>query len=165
MLWQLRSAEEAGLFNASFLAVLLWHAARGHASDAPSTPLPFELAFLVLPIALHKEMRESLPKATTTSLAVWLDEHPLARSRIADRARSLAPFTKEGLMFGGVHRAIKISNATVTAEASWAKRIEQTLRSTSDEAQACVKKGEFVGKWFARTGNAATVMALVGVRP
>src|SRR5262245_51328045 len=98
--WINRAPEERALLNPSFCACLLWQAAAGYEATSKQ-PLPFDLAFLVLPMVLHRATRESLPKLVKSSLAVWLDDNPLARSRVADRATLLSPHTKEAMMFGG----------------------------------------------------------------
>jgi hypothetical protein len=48
---------------------------------------------------------------------------------------------------------------------AWGKAIRKSLRGSSDEVRETAKKAEFVGKWFAHAGAAATVLALIGVRP
>jgi hypothetical protein len=164
MAWSSRPGEEKALLSPSFCSMLLWSAAGGYSSGAGG-PLPLDVTFLVLPIVLHCETRELLPKAVTTSLAVWLAEHPLARSRIAERAARLVAFTKEALMFGGLHGLLDLAGGSVTANADWKSKVAGALRSPSDEVRACAKRADFVGKWFAKAGSPATVMALVGVKP
>ena len=162
--WTDRSHEERALLNPGFCANLLWHAASGYASDGDSA-LSFEESFLVLPFVLHRETREALPRSRRTSLAVWLDENPLARGRVASRARLLVPFTKEALMFGGVHGLIRLDGGRLLAETTWKRAVSQTLTESSDEVKGCAKRAVFIGKWFAHAGSAATVLALIGVRP
>ena len=65
--WRERSLEERNLLNPGFCATLLWYAAQGYASER-KMPMAIELSFLVLPLVLHLETRESLPRAITTSL-------------------------------------------------------------------------------------------------
>lgn len=163
-LWEQRSREERAILNPGFCANLLWHAARGY-SDGRATALSFEESFLVLPFVLHRETREGLPRSTRTSLAVWLYENPLARSRVASRARLLVPFTKESLTFGGVHGLIRLDGGRVHAELDWRKTVNKVLKESSEEVRDCAKRADFVGKWFAQAGSAATVLALMGVRP
>lgn len=163
MTWAARSPEERGLLTPSFCALLLWHAARGHLSNSGAS-LTFKMSFLILPVVLHRETRESLPKAITTSLAVWLDRNPLASSRIADRARLLVPFTKEALSFGGLHGLLIISGSTIAASLDWRRKVSATLKTSSDEVRTCAKRAEFLGRWFAKSGSPETVMALIGVR-
>ncbi|RII28383.1 MAG: hypothetical protein CXR31_00355 [Geobacter sp.] len=162
--WNERAFEERALLVPSFSSVLIWYAAVGHQTEAESG-LPFDASFLVLPIVLHRETRELLPKTVATSLAVWLDEHPLVRARIADRAQVIVPFTKEAIVFGGIHGLIRVTGHEVVANPDWKRQVAAGLKNTSDEVKACAKRAEFVGRWFAKTGSCRTVMALLGVRP
>jgi hypothetical protein len=162
--WTTRPPEERALLNPGFCSCLLWHAASGYQA-AVQAPLPFDLAFLVLPIVLHRQTRESLPRATRTSLAVWIDEHPLARSHVADRGRTLLPFSKEAMILGGMHGLLDLNGVVVRANPQWKKRIVAELITSTDEVRDCAKRAEFVGKWLAGSGSSGTVMAILGVRP
>jgi len=161
--WAQRSQEERGLLNPCFCANLLWHSAQAYAESG--SPLSPEESFLVLPIVLHREIRERLPRSTRTSLAVWLSETPLARGKIARRAQLLVPFTKEALLFGGIYGFLHLDGDGLHADAQWQRAINRVLRVSSDEVRHCVKTAAFAGKWFAQTGGAVTVLALMGVRP
>ncbi len=165
MEWLARSGETRNLLNPSFCSIVLWSAARGYAEQSRKRALPFEIAFLVLPIVLHRETRESLPRTQRTSIAAWADENPLVRSHITERSRQLAPFTREALMFGGSYGVLKFSVGDVIGSNEWSNKIANTIDECSAEIRDCVKKAEFIGKWFAKTGNASTVMALLGVKP
>jgi hypothetical protein len=127
--------------------------------------LSFETSFLVLAIVLDRETRESLPRAVTTSLTVWLEENALARSRIAERSRTLMPFTKEALTFGGLHGLLLLKAGVVRPNLDWKNKVTASINASSDEVRVCAKRAEFVGRWFSKAGSAATVMALMGVRP
>lgn len=162
--WTSRAPEERALLNPSFCSCLLWHAAVGYES-VDGEALPFELAFVVLPVVLHRQTRECLPRAARSSLAVWINEHPLARSHIAHRARLLMPFTKEALIFGGMHALVDLAGVKVRANKDWKKRIGADLKTATDEVRECAKRAEFVGKWLAGSGSSSTVMAILGVRP
>jgi hypothetical protein len=162
--WSSRPTEERGLLNPSFCSCLLWQAADGY-KTVVQQPLPFDISFLVLPTVLHRETRESLPKLVKTSLAVWIDDNPLARTHIADRARTLVPFTKEAMMYGGLHGLLELKGGAIAANPEWKKRITADLRDSTDEVRSCAKRAEFVGKWLASSGSSGTVMAILGVRP
>lgn len=162
--WLLRSHEERVLLNPGFCVNLLWNAARGYASES-SNGLSFEESFLILPFVLHRETREKLPRSSRTSLAVWLEENPLARNRIASRAQLLVPFTKEALTFGGLHGFIRLNGGKLYAENTWKNEVSRALTESSDEVRMCIKRADFVGKWFAQTGGTSTVFALIGIRP
>lgn len=162
--WKARAAEERHLLNPSFCALMLWEAARGYQSRAEAG-IPIPLAFLVLPIVLHRETRGTLPRALATSLPVWLADYPLIRTRIVERTRALAPFTREALLFGGLHGLLSVRAEGVSSNTDWIQRVTPVLRSSSDEVRECGKKSGFLGKWFERAGSAETVMALFGVKP
>jgi len=162
--WIARPVEERGLLSPSFFSCLLWHASLGYWGVA-ALPIPFEISFLVLPMVLHRETREALPKTISTSLAVWIGDNPLSRSHVAVRARTLAPFTKEAMMFGGIHGLFDMTGGPITANTSWKKRITTEMKTSTDEVRTCFKRAEFIGRWFASAGSAETVIAILGVRP
>jgi ABC-three component (ABC-3C) system Middle Component 3 len=162
--WTSRPPEERALLNPGFCSCLLWQASVGYQSAAHA-PLPFDISFLVLPTVLHRETRESLPKVVRTSLAAWIDDNPLAPSRIADRARTLVPFTKEAMLYGGIHGLFELQGGAIAANPEWKKRIADDWKDSTDEVQSCAKRAEFVGKWLASSGSSGTVMAILGVRP
>jgi hypothetical protein len=162
--WEERSIEERSLLNPCFCANLLWHAAGGY-SDESDGLISLAEAFVVLPIVLHRVTRLSLPRDTRTSLAVWLQNYPLARVRISSRAQSLVPFTKEALMFAGVHEFIAILPDGLKAGAGQKTAVNRTLRQSSDEVRECAKRARFVGRWFAKAGDSSTVLAMLGVQP
>lgn len=162
--WRERSLEERNLLNPGFCATLLWHAAQGHAVER-NTPMAIELAFVVLPFVLHRETRESLPRAITTSLPIWLSEHPILQIRLGERAASLRSFTREALVFGGSHGLLSLRQDGVRANAEMKRRVTTALKDTSDEVRECAKRAEFLGRWFEKAGNTETVLVLLGVRP
>ena len=162
--WAQRSHEERVLLNPGFCANLIWHAALGYA-DESGDAMSFEESFLVLPFVLHRETRGTLPRDTRTSLATWLNDYPLSRSRIATRAQLLAPFAKEAIIFAGVHGFIRLEEGKVSADPAWKKSVIAAFKDSSDEVRSCINRSSFVGKWFAKTGNAATIFALIGVQP
>ena len=166
-IWNDRNKEEQRLLNPSFCAVLLWHTAIGFGTEKShyGPLMPMEEAFLVLAMVLHKDARDALPRSPATSLAVWASEHPIARATVADRARVLVPFTKEALLFGGLHGLLQFPPHSVAASADWKGKVSRVLPQTSDEVRLCVRRAGFLGRWFARSGNAETVLSIIGVRP
>lgn len=162
--WTSRPAEERALLNPSFCSCLLWQAAVGHKSFAQES-LPFDISFLVLPLVLHRATRDALPATVRTSLTVWVEDNPLARSQVADRSRMLVQFTKEALMFGGLHGLLEFQAGAITASSNWKKLIAAEMKDSTDEVRSCMKRAEFIGKWLASSGSSSTVMAIFGVRP
>lgn len=162
--WVDRTIEERVLLNPAFCAALIWHFATAGGVRGERT-LTFAEAHLVLPIVLPKTSRDALPRSTRTSLAAWLDENPSFHATLAIRARTMVPFTRDALIFGGTRQLLQVSTEEVRANMEWKRRANSALRQSSAETQACLKKAAFLGTWFIETGAASTVMALLGVRP
>lgn len=162
--WAERSFEERSLLNPCFCGMLIWHAALGYRKESERA-ISLEESFLVLPLVLHRGTRDALPRDVRTSLAVWIQEHPLVRGRLAERARSLAPYTKEALLFSGCRGVLLFSGGSIEAERAKRRAITSVLRVASAEVADCAKRSIFVGRWFARAGGPSTVLALWGVKP
>lgn len=165
--WQERTHEERNLLNPAFCSMLLWHAAKGASENSNSirTSLSFNEAFLILPLALHQNTRESLPVRVSSSFPVWISANPLIVASLPERAKSLVPYTKEAITFGTSGGIFGIESEEIEIVSDYASRVRAAMRQTSAEVQQCMKKSEFLGKWFAHTGSPETIFTLLGVRP
>jgi Family of unknown function (DUF6521) len=163
VLWSERPVEQARLLNPAFLAALIWSCSEGYISVNPQG-MPYPLSFIAMPIVLHKSTRENLPRAISTSLAAWLGEKPQVHVRFAERATSLVPLIKEGMLFGSNGQMLNVSSFRIMA-APRPRSMVRFLRESSDEVQDCMAKAKFVGRWFASSGDYTTVMTLLGVMP
>jgi hypothetical protein len=162
-IWSERPIEQARLLNPAFLATIVWScAAEYRKSDDQGIPYP--LIFIAVPIILHKSTRECLPKSIRTSLSVWLGNNPQVHLRFAERASSLVPLIKEGILFGANGRLLEVSSSRVLT-AKRPRSMTGFLNQASDEVNDCVEKAKFVGKWLASSGEYTTIMALWGVKP
>jgi hypothetical protein len=163
--WQTRVVEEANLFNPAFCATVLEKAADDFRRKA-NGPLPFALAFLILPIVLHHGTRSALPGSTVTSLLPWIEDNGEQLVGFAQRVQRLRPITREALLFGLQHQT-----SMLTAEGDVAvgpKHLSPTERRTglfTDEARECVERAGFLGRWLSAAGTTATVYAAWGVAP
>lgn len=164
MSWLKMSADERALFNPAFTSVVVWHAATGYYS-ARDQLLSLPLAFLILPMVLPTEVRNALPRSRSTSLATWLSDNSLVRSDIARHAHALESTTKEALVFGGTHRLYELGKSGIAPRADFEQAIRDNLRTGSQEIISCVRRAEFVGRWFGAAGSEDTVLELVGVKP
>ncbi len=161
--WSLRPVEEARLLNPAFLAVLIWACARGYSGEGRNgVPLP--LLFVALPLVLHKATRQDLPSTVRAQLPGWLADHPEVQLRFAARAQALVPLVKEGILFGTSGELLALSAHRVLPAAR-PRTMAGFLEEATDEVADCIKKAELVGRWFARSGNYSTVMALWGMAP
>jgi hypothetical protein len=162
--WFSRPKEEAYLFNPAFCCNTLSAAIQNYTS-VRNEGIPFSLAFMFLPIVLHKPTRESLPPNTRTSMAAWLLENAEARVLFYERLVSLKPHTREAIQFGMLHAWIVLRNGGLLETTLSNAEVTRTTRALSDEARECVMRARFVGKWFAEAGETHTAMAFWGVRP
>jgi hypothetical protein len=126
--------------------------------------MPFSLAFIVMPVILHKQTRDSLPFNTRTSLAAWLEEKPIARIQFYERAMSLKPFVREAILFGLVNYWLTVDSGRLKSNLS-DTTFKNSLKHLDGEARECVLRARLVGKWFSAAGSAETVMSLWEVRP
>ena len=162
--WLERPIEEANLLNPAFCCVVLSSSIVGFGSiDAAGMPYP--LAFMVLPIVLHRATRERLPRDTRTTLAAWLQEHAEAKVQFGDRLVALKPHTQEAILFGCLHDWLVLLQGGRLQTAVDESGADRFVRRIADEARECVMRAQFVGKWFASCGAAQTVMALWGIKP
>lgn len=161
--WPERPIEQARLLNPAFVGTLLWSSARAYAATADQAQ-PYAISFLVAPIALHKSTRDSLPTTTRTSLVSWVGENPRVIVGFAERARALVPLVKEATLFASNGGLLRVYQSRIVAE-SRPRSMARFEREASDEVKACIKKADFLGKWFALSSDYTTVMALWGVAP
>lgn len=162
--WTERPTELAYLFNPAFCGWVLRESFEGYASVRPAG-MPLPVAFLILPIVLHRETREQVPRAVTTTLHVWLQEHPEVRVSFAERAKELAPFTREGLMFLGTRGQLRVADdGGVLVDGKLARGKAPLLRE-SQELGNTLAAATFVGRWFAHAGEPATLFQMWGVCP
>lgn len=163
--WSKRVVEEANLFNPAFCAVLLAKAAEDFTKKTRQ-PFPFALAFLVLPVVLHRGTRTALPGSTVTSLLPWIQEHREQLVNFAGRVQSLRAITRESLLFGTQKETLAITDSGGVAVG--ARRQTATERRTSlftDEARECVERAGFLGRWFAAAGTPSTIYSAWGIAP
>jgi hypothetical protein len=160
--WSRRPIEERAHLNPVFVALVLRKGAHGYVRETRSG-LPFVLTFLLVPLALHPATRRELPRAVSTSLPGWIQAHPILRQTFADRVRSVAPAVREGTLIGLKTGFLSISEGGRLLPEAIPRRAPG-FRQTLDSAD-CIKRGEFVGRWFGRTGDPGTIYALWGIRP
>lgn len=167
--WQDRTIEQRNLLNPAFCAVVLWQVARGYQAEAETvtdatTALPIELAFVGASFVLRGQTRRQLPGTVRTSLAIWIQDHPLERSAVAKGVGILRPYVREALLFGAQRGALLIAGSRVASEPDTAKRVNSYLKQSSADVRDCARQAHFVGRWLHKGGTRSTVMAMLGVQ-
>jgi hypothetical protein len=164
--WRDQAVEQARLLNPAFLGALVMEAARGYEAEfGGAHELPYVLAFVALPLVLHKSTRDALPRQISTSVAAWVVEHPEAQVGFPERAAALVPLAKDAILLASRNGLLGLEGTRLKATGSKRSVAAYSKGCQSPEVQACLKKAMFLGRWFALAGEATTVMALWGVRP
>ena len=125
--------------------------------------LPFALAFVVLPIVLHKASRDALPRQIRTRMHAWLQSHEELRITFADRARDLVPITRQALLFGAQHGLLSITREEGVMPGG--RAVARGRWPADAEMAACWKEAHFLGRWLTRSGTPTTTYVLWGIRP
>jgi len=167
--WHARTIEQRNLLNPAFCAVVLWHAAKGYQAEAAAAnyataALPIELAFVGASFVLRGQTRRQLPSTVRTSLATWVQDHPLERSAVAKGVVVLRPYVREALLFGAQHGALAMRGRYVTSEQGASKKMNGYLKQSSADVRDCVNQAHFVGRWLHKGGTPSTVMAMLGIQ-
>ena len=161
--WDERPREVANLFNPAFTSLLLSRTLAGY-SGGDGSGMPLVLAYLVLPIVLHPDTRDALPRAASTTMYGWIAEYPHLKALFPARARRSVPFTQEAIRFGIMYGKLAISaGSLVTGSHRYAQSAMPS--DATDEVKLCLQKAAFLGRWFADTESPRTVLATWGVRP
>lgn len=162
--WPERPQDVSNLLNPAFLGLLI-HRAVGGFKKEKNTGMPFELAFLVLPLVLHGATRVRLPRAITTSLPTWLQEHRDALVDFGRRTRALVPYTREAIDFLLERNVVVFNGEGRLDTGTGTIRGVTKYQQTTEEIEDCYKRAEFVGRWLALAGNSATIYVLFEIRP
>jgi Family of unknown function (DUF6521) len=158
--WAGRSPETAALLNPALLAVICGAAASQYERESDEA-MPWPLAFLVAPLVLHRGTREALPRSARTHLSTWITNNPVIRAGFPQRAQSLTGLVREGLRFGMTYGAL-----SVTADGGMRGILPTSARPIDGgDAADIMRSAGFVGKWFTRADQPATLFALLGVAP
>ncbi|HFZ1748297.1 TPA: three component ABC system middle component [Klebsiella oxytoca] len=163
--WTSRPIEESYLFNPAF-CVLLIAGASSEFTKKTGRPLPFALAFLILPIVLHKKTRQTLPSTTVTSFLTWIQDNKDMLINFSERVRRLNAVTRESLLFGSGHGALLLTeDGGIKKGGKILSPTEKCIPLLTEEARECIERAAFLGRWLAGAGTIATIYAAWGITP
>lgn len=159
--WISRPAEVSNLLNPAYMALLLNRVCDGYRSESKQG-LPFALAYLALPMLLHSGTAEELPKTIKTKVYAWIQEHPEILVSFPSRARSLAPYIREAILFGINQRALHIDPDGRVLAAPLDRLKHWERKPCSKESS---KRAHLLGRLYAQANDVASLFAMCGVRP
>lgn len=154
-----RPRDEAALFNPAFLGVLLSVASNEY-ERRRSQPLPYPLAFVVLPLVLASDVRSVLPRTTQAYFAKWVSNQPTVRVEMPIRSRATAPYAREAIRFGLRYGMLELVGARLRGSF----RAPSAVRRFQGETVDIVRQAAFVGRWLAPE-EPVQIFALFGMRP
>lgn len=154
--WSNRTPAVADLLNPALLSVVTAAAASEY-ERRDGSPMPFELAFLVAPLVLHRATREELPKRYDSHLSRWVTTHEVLAAGFGQRARNLVTPVREGMRYGLRTGTIQLEGAAITGN------LRTRRPANIGDIAEVVGKAGFVGRWFTQLESSATAFALLGV--
>lgn len=162
--WEERSVISANLLNPAFCGEVLRRTIWSFNQNEKDEYMPFSLAFLILPIVLHKDTREKMPIRSSTYFHSWVDSNEQLFIDFANRVKLLTPYTRESIIFLLKHNAISINdNGGFEVLGPYRKR---NVRGDSiEEVNSILKKAELLGKWLRLTGNPQTIYMFLKIKP
>lgn len=160
--WSDRNTIVANLFNPAFCGEVIRVVAKEYNKNT-SSKFPFAFTFLVLPILLHKETRERMPKSVRTYFFVWVEENDDLFFDFATRTSNMVKFTKEALTFLMAYQKISFTengeiNTTSTAS-------KMPISSDYFEYNEIIKKAEMLGRWLSSTTDAKSIYSFFRITP
>lgn len=158
--WDNRSWATSSMLNPALVAVIIVSAANMYEEHSGES-MPWELIFLVVPMALHRDTREALPTRIDSYVAKWVGENAALQASFSRRVSGMLPYAREGLRYGLRSGALTLlSDGSVRGKPGWKLHKER-----DKELSLIIGKAAFLGRWFAHTGSSATLFALFGVAP
>jgi len=157
--WKNRPITVAHLLNPAFCGELIRRCAHEY-SKKGDTSLPFQLAFILLPLVLHKNIRESLPKKSNKNFVSWIEENQSLKMQLPHLIRVTVPYTKEAIMFLLMYQVIKINDLGNIEVIANSPKI-----TSRGEVAECYKKAELVGKWLVNSGSSQSIFINLGIKP
>src|SRR5882672_11493265 len=94
--WFQRSRAVRAMLNPALLAAILAAATEEYARLSRK-PMPAAYAFLIVPLVLHRETRESLPPTNRSHWSTWVGNNPLLVVGFPSRAIAMRDHVREGL--------------------------------------------------------------------
>lgn len=161
--WADRPPEEARNLNPAFCGELVSRTVCEF-QKARQRPLSIAVAFLVLPLTLHKPTRDALPGRANAAFATWIAENGPLVAEAAGRVNRLRPVSREALIFAIRHHLLAIREGGLLPGSKPIKLTSKPSPSTDDVNEARAAAG-LVGRWFANQVSESSIMQGLGVAP
>lgn len=161
--WADRPPEIASLLNPAFCEFLISTALDAYTKSI-NKGAPYVFPFVMLPLVLHKPTRQSFPRSSRTAFSSWITSANTAIAKVgfAERARNLAPYVKEALIFSMQNGRIYVTESGLLKTSI---PTPKSYPNATNDVNECIRAALMCGKWFSIIGDFKTAMALLGVKP
>ena len=161
--WSERPTEEANNFNPAFCGELLCRSV-GEYYNKAEQPMSVALAFVVLPLALHRGSRDQLPKMASTAFAGWIATHDNIIAELPLRVERLRPVVREAMIFSIRQNRLAVQGGGLVPGSS---KLSSTTKVTirTDDTDQARSAAMLLGRWFGAQGDAPSVLQGFGVLP
>ncbi|MBO0938348.1 hypothetical protein J2I47_17485 [Fibrella sp. HMF5335] len=159
--WNERPGEIANLLNPAFCSLIVKTAVVEY-YKRKKEGISYPLAFIILPLVLHKNTREALPATTRTKFYTWLQNNQQVRIGLDERVNSLSSYTKETLMFAIQHNIIKVDLDGLLLPVR--RRLPSSYNPMTEETLYCINSASLIGKWLADVNDVDTLFSIFGIK-
>ena len=156
--WNKRPDEIKYLLNPAFCGLLIYTTIDEYIKKTKST-FPFPLSYLILPLILPNNIRDSIN--TIKYFSRWVQQNSSQLIGFSRMAKTLVPFTNEAIEF-----LLQSSSIELTPKGSFNVR-SNALRKKIDvsELKDFINKSRQIGRWFAENKDVTSIYICLGVRP
>lgn len=163
--WDERPEDSRSLFNPAFSAAMICVASRKYDSELPSgSGMQLLMSFLILPLSLHTETRNILPRTTATSLTQWVRQHPEVHIGLADRVSAFRDITCEAIRYAVLGGIIVLTDEGGLRHVPGKPRGLTGVMAASEEVEHCFKAAANLGCWFARVPDPVFLFRTLRIR-
>lgn len=163
--WNNRPIEEANLFNPAFLCALIHEFLKDYVK-AQGGGAPLTVVVIALATTLHRASRERLPNRTVTPLYAWLQDNEDLLIGFPERAKNIAPYVKEAIMFGMATETLATGGGhNLLPGIKKAVFSKSFIDMTTTEVKSIIDRTKFVGRWLSNSGSEVSVVAAWGIKP
>lgn len=156
-----RPAEQEALFNPAFLSILATRVVEGHRQESDRDPL-VPIVHVGVAISLDTAVRSTLTMTIRSNLGAWKYTNPREVARVPHLCQIHAESIRRALIFGVRSQLLQIDGAQVGLGTL---ALRKSLAGFSDDVAEAQRSARFLGRWLSVSGSAATVLAIMGVRP
>lgn len=161
--WSERPVEEARNLNPAFCAELIARTV-GEFHKSCGTPLSIAVAFLVLPLTLHKPTRDALPGRANAAFATWVAENSPLLAELPGRVSRLRPVSREALLFALRYQVLAIHDGELIPGNKPVRLGSRASPNTDDVNEARAAAG-LLGRWFAGQVTEGSILQGFGISP